>query len=113
MDFLTAYAIYMTVAILIVGLWAARVPHEDVKIVFILALIWPLTVISIGGLMLLNASGWDMDMAKGATWFGFRLATNPKMKGFAVTVLKQEFQFYTKRRMTPAEVDAEIDRLHK
>ena len=38
MDFSTAYAIYMTVAILVVGLWAARIPHEDVKVVFILGL---------------------------------------------------------------------------
>ena len=98
MDFITAYAIYMTVAILVVGLWALRVPHEDVKIVFILSLIWPISIVAIAGMMLLTAINWDMDMAKGTKIAGFRKATNPEVRGFAFTVLYQEFQFYSKRK---------------
>lgn len=98
MDFSTAYAIYMTVAILVVGLWAARVPHEDVKVVFILALVWPISILAVLGTMLLNATGWDLDMAKGANMLGFRKPTNPEVRGFAFTFLFQEFQFYAMRK---------------
>ena len=98
MDFSTAYAIYMTVAILVVGLWAARIPHEDVKVVFILALVWPISILAVLGTMLLNATGWDLDMAKGANMLGFRKPTNPEVRGFAFTFLFQEFQFYAMRK---------------
>ncbi len=91
MDFLTAY---MAGALALIGLWAWRVPHEDVRMVFILAVMWPVSVLAILGIMLLNVTGWNMDLAKGAKMFGFRKSTNPKVKGFAFTILKQEFQFY-------------------
>ena len=95
MDFLTAYAIYMTVAILVVGLWATRVPHENVKIVFILALVWPLTVIAILGFILIQATGWDFDVDTNAgKMYNFRKPTNPKAKGFALCLLGVEFQVY-------------------
>lgn len=98
MDFLTAYAIYMTVAILVVGLWAARVPHEDVGIVFLLALAWPATIVAIVVIMSMNATGWDMSIVTGAKMFGFRLPTNPNARGFAVTVLGKEIQVYSIRK---------------
>ena len=94
MDYITAYAIYMTVAILVVGLWATRVPHEDVGIVFVLALIWPFTIGAIIGFVILNATGWDMEVAKGTKMFGVRRPGNPKIKGFAVTVFGNELQFF-------------------
>ena len=97
MDFITSYAVYMTVAVLVVGLWALRVPHEDVKIVFILSMLWPLSLTAILGMMLLSAIGWNMDMAKGTKVFGFRKPGNPEIKGFAFTVLFQEFQFFKMR----------------
>ena len=98
MDFLTAYAIYATGVILLVGMFAARIPHEDVKVVFILGLIWPISILAILGTMFLNATGWDMDMAKGANMLGFRKPTNPEVRGFAFTFLFQEFQFYAMRK---------------
>ena len=98
MDFITAYAIYMTVAILVVGLWALRVPHEDVKIVFILALGWPVSIVAIVVIALLNANKWDLDIVKGATMFGFRRPSNPNAKGFAVTVFGAEIQVYSIRK---------------
>ena len=97
MDFITAYAVYMTVAVLVVGLWALRVPHENVKVVFILAMLWPLSITAILGVMFLSAIKWEMDMAKGKTMFGARKSTNPQVKGFAFTVLFQEFQFFKMR----------------
>lgn len=98
MDFLTAYAIYATGVILLVGAFAARIPHEDVKLVFLLGVLWPVTIIAILGTMMLNATGWDMDLAKGARMFGFRKPTNPDAKGFAFTFLYQEFQFYSLKK---------------
>jgi hypothetical protein len=97
MDFITAYAVYMTVAILVIGLWGMRVPHENVKVVFILAMLWPLSITAILGMMFLGAIKWEMDMAKGKTMFGARKSTNPQVRGFAFTVLYQEFQFFKVR----------------
>jgi hypothetical protein len=97
MDFLTAYAIYATGAILLVGAFAARVPHENVRIVFLLGILWPLSVVAILFMLVVTATGWDMDLAKGAKAFGFRKPGNPQIKGFAVTVLFQEFQFFKMR----------------
>ena len=110
MELITAY---LAGVVALIGLWAVRVPHEDVRMVFLLALLWPLSITAILGTMLLNATGWDMDMAKGIKLFSYRKPTNPEVRGFAFTVLYQEFQFYAKRRKTQAEIDAEIDRLHK
>jgi hypothetical protein len=97
MDLITAYAIYMTVAILVVGLWAARVPHEDVGTVFVLALAWPATIVFIVVIMLMNATGWDINITKGAKMFGFRRPTNPNARGFAVTAFNAEIQVYSIR----------------
>jgi hypothetical protein len=91
MELITAYLVGV---IVLIGMFAVRRPHEDVRIVFILGLFWPLSILAILGTILLNATGWDMDMAKGAKMFGFRKPTNPKMRGFAFTVLYQEFQFF-------------------
>lgn len=110
MDYITAY---LAGALVLVGMFAVRVPHENVRTVFALALMWPVTIAAILFMLVLNATGWNLDAAKGKKMFGFRKATNPQVRGFAFTFLFQEFQFYTKRRKTQAEIDAEIDRLHK
>ena len=95
MDFLTAYAIYMTVAILVVGLWGMRVPHEDVKVVFILAMVWPISVAAILGFVLIQAIGYDFDVDTSAgKMYNFRRPTNPKARGFALCLLGVEFQVY-------------------
>jgi hypothetical protein len=94
MDMITAY---MAGALVLIGLWALRVPHEDVRIVFILAILWPVTILAILGGMLINATGWNMDLARGAKMFGVRKPTNPELKGVAFTVLFQEFQFFKMR----------------
>ena len=98
MDILTAYAIYMTGVILLVGLWAARVPHEDVRTVFALALMWPLSLLAVLGMMIMTATGWDIDAVKSTKTFGFRRPTNPLARGFAVTAFGVEFQVYSVRK---------------
>jgi hypothetical protein len=95
MDFITAYAIYMTIAILVVGLWALRVPHENVGVVFVLALVWPVTVIAILGFVLLNATGWNFDVDTNAgKMFNFRKPTNPNARGFGLCLLGVELQIF-------------------
>lgn len=98
MELVTAYAIYMTGAVLFVGMFAARVPHENLRTVFVLALAWPLSIVAILGMLMLTVSGWDMDVAKGTKLFGLRKSTNPKMRGVAVSVFGTELQFYSPRK---------------
>ena len=94
MDFLTAYATYATGAIFFVGMFAVRVPREDVRIVFALALMWPLSILAILGMVVLNATGWNFEVARGTKMFGFRRPSNPTARGFAITVFTLELQFF-------------------
>ena len=95
MDFITAYAIYATGAILLVGAFAARIPHEDVAVVFLLAMFWPVSVLAILFMLVVTATGWDFDVDTNAgKMFNFRKPTNPKAKGFALCLLGIEFQLY-------------------
>ena len=98
MELITAYAIYMTGAILFVGMFAVRVPHESLRTVFALALMWPLSIVAILAMVILSVTGWDFDVAKGTKTFGFRRPTNPNARGFAVTVCGTELQFYAMRK---------------
>lgn len=85
---------YLTGALALVGLFAIRVPHENVRTVFALALMWPVTIAAILFMLVLNATGWNLDAAVGKKMFGFRRATNPQVTGFAITVFYGEVQFW-------------------
>ena len=94
MDLMTL-TIYLAGALTIVGLWAARVPHEDVRIVFMLAIFWPLTIVAVLFMVVVTATGWDFDVDTSAgKMYNFRKPTNPKAKGFALCLLGVEFQLY-------------------
>jgi hypothetical protein len=95
MDYITAY---MAGALALIGLWAIRVPHEEVRIVFMLAIAWPLSIVAIIITMILNATGWDINVEKSPKAFYFRRPTNPEARGFAVTAFWTELQFYAKRK---------------
>lgn len=94
MDILTSYAVYMTGAILLVGMFAVRVPHENIRTVFALALMWPLSFLAILVMVLMTFTGWNVDAAQGTKMFGFRRPTNAGVTGFAVTVFYGEVQFW-------------------
>lgn len=94
MDALTIYSAYMTGVVALVGLWAVRVPHENIRTVFALAIFWPLSVVAIVGMVLLTVTGWNVDVTKGTKRFGFRRPTNPQARGFALTAFGTELQFY-------------------
>ena len=100
MDYTTAYLAGM---VLINGMFALRSPHEDCRIVFILALVWPLSLLAILFMFVLTATGWNMDLAKGTQVLGFRKPQNPELTGFAFTVLFQEFQFFKVRNVVDSK----------
>ncbi len=86
---------YLVGVIVLIGLFAVRVPHEDVRIVFILGLAWPLSILAILFTVLFTVIGWDFNVDTNAgKILHFRRPTNPKAKGFALCVLGVEFQFY-------------------
>jgi hypothetical protein len=92
MDFITAY---LAGIVVVNGLWALRVPHENVRIVFVLALFWPLTILAVLFMVAVTATGWDFDVDTNAgKMYNFRKPTNPKAKGFALCLLGVEFQLY-------------------
>ena len=94
MDYTTAYLAGM---VLINGMFALRSPHEDLRTVFILALVWPLTILAILGFVLIQATGWDFDVDTSAgKMFNYRKPTNPEVKGFGLCLLGIEFQVYKK-----------------
>lgn len=86
--------IYMTGMILLMGMFAWRVPHEDCRIVFLLGLGWPLSILAVVGMIILTAVNWNVEVAKGQKMFGFRKPTNPKARGYAVTIFGTEIQLF-------------------
>ncbi len=91
MTVITAYLMGVTV---LTALWAWRVPHEDVRTVFILSLVWPLTLVFVIAIAALNMVNWNLDVVQGTKRFGFRRPTNPQARGWALTLFGQEIQIY-------------------
>ncbi len=89
---------YLVGIVLLAGLWAMRVPHEDLRVVFVLCLVWPVSIVLIVLMFLLSAVGWEIDSAPSTKRFGFRKPTNTKVRGFAVTVFGTEIQFYSMKK---------------
>jgi hypothetical protein len=89
---------YLVGVVVLQGLFAVRAPSVDALTVFALCICWPVSVVLIAGIFLLDAVGWDIDTAESTKKFGFRKPTNPKAKGFAVTVFNTEFQFYSLKK---------------
>ena len=90
------YAIgYVAIIFVLQALAAIRTPHQDCQVVIVASLLWPLMVVLIASSFLLDAIGWDFDLVKGK-WIGFRKPVD-NWPGFAISVLKMEFQFWKKR----------------
>jgi len=89
---------YLAGVIVLQGLFAIRAPREDAPTVFALCLCWPVSIVLIALMFLLQALRWDFDVAESTTRFGFRKPTNPNAKGFAVTLFNTEFQFYSMKK---------------
>jgi hypothetical protein len=89
---------YLAGIVVLAGLWAMRVPHEDLRVVFVLCLFWPVSIVLIVLMSLLSAVGWEIDTAPSTQRFGFRKPTNTKVRGFAVSVFGTEIQFYSMKK---------------
>ena len=91
-------AAYLTGVVVLQGLFAIRAPHEEALTVFVICLFWPVSIVLIALMFLMQAVRWDIDVVEGTKRFGFRKPTNPNAKGFAVTVFNTEFQFYSMKK---------------
>jgi hypothetical protein len=91
MEYIVAYLVG---AVIVNGLFAYRIPHEDCRNVFWISLFWPASILVAVLVLCMDAIKWNFDVVKGAKMFGFRRPTNPEAKGFAITVFGQEAQFY-------------------
>ena len=92
MEYITAY---LAGIVTLVGMFAIRNPREDVRIVFILAVVWPMSILAILFMLVVTVTGWDFDVDTSAgKMFNFRKPTNPKAKGFALCLVGIEFQLY-------------------
>lgn len=96
MELITAY---LAGFVVLVGMFAARVPHENVRVVFAIALAWPVSILAILFMLMLSVIGWDLDTAQGIKMFGFRKPTNPEVRGFAITIFFVEVQFWKVRKV--------------
>jgi len=95
MDYAT---IYMIGFIATVGAFAIRAKDVDSRTLFFIALTWPLSILFALFVFVLDLIGYDMDVQESTKMFGFRRPTNPKAKGFAITVFGTEIQFYSMKK---------------
>ncbi len=78
----------------LMALFAVRNPDTEVRASFLISAFWPIALPVIACLLLLGYFKWDLKLVKGRKLFGnWRRPGNPKLKGFAVTLFGQEFQF--------------------
>lgn len=86
--------IYLLFALAVVGMFAVRVPHENVRVVFVLALVWPVSIAFIIFFLAMDLIGWNVDAAKGDKMFGFRRPSNANVRGFAISIFYGEVQVW-------------------
>jgi hypothetical protein len=89
---------YLAGVVVLQGLFALRAPHEEALTVFVLCLFWPVSIVLMVLLVLMQLVRWEVDVAESTKRFGYRKPTNPKARGFAVTVFNTEFQFYSLKK---------------
>jgi hypothetical protein len=89
--------IYMAGVIALAVAFAIRTPHQDLRVVVVLSLLWPLSLLFTLFMSILWSIKWDFDIVMVNEWFSFRKPTNTDVKGFAFTVFKHELQFWKKQ----------------
>lgn len=89
------YAIgYMGLAFVIQAFVAIRAPHTDAQALVVASLFWPFILVLVAGSFALDAIGWNFDLVRSTKWIGFRKSPNPQITGYAVSLLKFEFQLF-------------------
>ena len=86
---------YLVGVVVLQGLFAVRAPREEALTVFVLCLFWPVSIVLMVLLVLMQMVRWEVEVAESTKRFGYRKPTNPKARGFAVTLFNTEFQFYS------------------
>ncbi len=86
--------LYLSGALAFVGMFAIRAPHENLRVVFALAIMWPLSILLILAFVLMSFTKWNLDVERGNKMFGIRRPTNTNVKGIAITVFGEELQFW-------------------
>ena len=95
MEMIVAYLVGVAV---MQGLCAIRSSYENARIVFVICLFWPVSIVLMTLLVLIQIVRWEVDVAESTKRFGFRKPTNPNAKGFAVILFNTEFQFYSMKK---------------
>ena len=89
------YAIgYIAIAFVIQASAAVRNPMESTQTVFVASWFWILILPLVAASFALDAIGWDFGMVRSTKWIGFRKSPNPQITGYAVSLLKFEFQLF-------------------
>lgn len=89
------YAIgYVAVIFVLQAIAAVRTPYENTQTVFVASVFWPFVIILVGASFALDAVGWKFDMMRSPKWIGFRKSPSPQIIGYAVSLLKFEFQLF-------------------
>ncbi len=88
---------YMAGFIAMILFAAIRTPHNELRPVTVISALWPVMLPLILFSMLIDTVGWTLDFDTASKPFGYRLPTNPEVKGFAVTVLFMEFRLFKMR----------------
>jgi hypothetical protein len=90
--------IYLTGFVVTVGAFAVRAPDVESRTLFLIAISWPLSLAFALFIFLLSVAGAYMDVQDSDRMFGYRKATNPEVKGFAITVFYSEVQFWKQKK---------------
>ena len=93
---MTIFIIYIIGIITMMIAFAIRT-QVDTWSTLLLSTFWPLSLFLLMVIKFLWTIDCDMDIVTGEKWFGYRKPDNPKLDGFAVTIVKLEFQFWSKK----------------
>ena len=97
---ITAISIYAAVFVLFIAAFAIRTPEQDVRLVAVLAAIWPVSLIILIAFSILWAIKWDMDVASKSNPKRFQIRyPDDGHPGVAVTVFHTEVQIWKKRNV--------------
>lgn len=92
------YAIgYIAITFVIQAIAAVRTPYESTQTIFVASVFWILILPLVACSFALDAIGWGFDTSRNDKIVYFRKPTNPNVRGFAVTLLTVEFQFFKKK----------------
>ena len=93
------YAIWYVATIFVLQAFIAiRSPHTDSRTLLVATLFWPFIMLLVIASFALDAIGWDFDIQRNSKIIYFRKPTNPKARGYALTLLGFEFQLYKMKK---------------